>query len=48
MARLVLMSYYGVVLLMSGFQADEKHIDKQYRAIVNRYASCYLLLLQTR
>ncbi|KAG5725885.1 hypothetical protein E4T56_gene5106 [Termitomyces sp. T112] len=31
---LVLMTYYGVVLLLSGYQADEAHIIKQYKAIV--------------
>ena len=35
-ASLVLMTYYGVVLLLSGYQADEKHILKQYRAIVDK------------
>lgn len=33
---LVLMTYHGVVLLMSGYQADEAHIVKQYRAIVDK------------
>ena len=33
--RLVLMTYHGVVLLMSGYQADEAHIVKQYQAIVD-------------
>ncbi|KAG6809489.1 hypothetical protein H0H92_016051 [Tricholoma furcatifolium] len=33
--RLVLMTYYGVVLLLSGYQADEAHIIKQYKAIVD-------------
>jgi len=32
-AGLVLMSYHGLVLLLSGWQADEEHILKQYRAI---------------
>ncbi|KNZ76231.1 Mitochondrial outer membrane protein IML2 [Termitomyces sp. J132] len=32
--QLVLMTYYGVVLLLSGYQADEAHIIKQYKAIV--------------
>ena len=32
---LVLMTYYGVVLLLSGYQADEQHILKQYRAIID-------------
>ncbi|KAF4608318.1 hypothetical protein EYR40_000662 [Pleurotus pulmonarius] len=40
-AGLVLMTYYGVVLLMSGYQADEAHIVKQYRAIVDKIESKY-------
>ena len=36
-AGLTLMTYYGVVLLMSGYQADEKYILKQYRSIVDKY-----------
>jgi hypothetical protein len=36
-AGLALMTYYGIVLLMSGYQADEKLILKQYRAIVDKY-----------
>jgi hypothetical protein len=35
-AGLTLMTYYGIVLLMSGYQADEKYILKQYRAIVDK------------
>ncbi|KZT19316.1 hypothetical protein NEOLEDRAFT_1142229 [Neolentinus lepideus HHB14362 ss-1] len=35
-AGLVLMTYHGVVLLLAGYQADEEHILKQYRAIVDR------------
>ncbi|KAG2349961.1 hypothetical protein BDR05DRAFT_994923 [Suillus weaverae] len=35
-AGLVLMTYHGVVLLLSGYQADEAHIIKQYKAIVSR------------
>lgn len=31
------MSYHGIVLLMAGYQADEAHIVKQYRAIVDKY-----------
>ena len=31
------MTYYGVVLLLSGYQADEQHILKQYRAIIDQY-----------
>lgn len=30
------MTYHGVVLLLSGYQADEAHIIKQYTAIVDR------------
>jgi hypothetical protein len=30
------MTYHGVVLLLSGYQADEAHIIKQYKAIVSR------------
>ena len=37
--RLVLMTYHGTVLLLSGWQADENHILRQYRAILDRYAS---------
>ena len=36
MDSLVLMTYHGVVLLLSGYQADEAHIIKQYRAIVDK------------
>ena len=32
------MTYHGVVLLLAGFQADEDHILKQYRAIVDKSA----------
>ena len=35
-ASLTLMTYHGVVLLLSGYQADEQHILKQYRAIVDK------------
>lgn len=41
--RLALMSYYGVVLLLSGYQADETHILKQYKAIVEKLAGRYPL-----
>lgn len=34
--RLTLMSYYGVVLLMSGYQANEKWIMEQYEIIVDK------------
>ena len=33
---LALMTYHGVVLLLAGFQADEAHIVKQYKAIVEK------------
>ena len=32
------MSYYGVVLLLLGYQADETHVLKQYKAIVDKVA----------
>jgi len=41
--RLTLMSYYGVVLLLAGFQADETHILKQYRAVVEKVAGRFPL-----
>ena len=46
-AGLTLMTYYGIVLLMSGYQADEKYILKQYRAIVGKcvYLRPYMLQL---
>ncbi|KAH8984025.1 hypothetical protein EDB92DRAFT_1888640 [Lactarius akahatsu] len=40
-AGLALMTYYGVVLLMSGYQADEKNILKQYRVIVDKLETKY-------
>ncbi|KAG2150637.1 outer membrane protein Iml2/Tetratricopeptide repeat protein 39 [Suillus bovinus] len=40
-AGLVLMTYHGVVLLLSGYQADEAHIIKQYKAIVQRVDGRY-------
>ena len=36
------MTYYGVVLLMSGYQADEKYILKQYKVFVDKYAHAHL------
>jgi hypothetical protein len=36
------MTYHGAVLLLSGYQADEAHIIKQYRAIVDK---CVAVLL---
>jgi hypothetical protein len=44
-AGLTLMTYYGVVLLMSGYQADEKYILKQYRAIVDKCVHFRLFLI---
>ena len=41
--RLTLMSYYGVVLLLLGYQADETHILKQYKAIVDKVAGRFPL-----
>ncbi|KAI6103663.1 outer membrane protein Iml2/Tetratricopeptide repeat protein 39 [Pisolithus sp. B1] len=40
-AGLVLMTYYGVLLLASGYQADEKHIIDQYWGIVRRVSQRY-------
>ncbi|KAF8548584.1 hypothetical protein OG21DRAFT_1516159 [Imleria badia] len=40
-AGLVLMTYYGVILLMTGYQADEAHIVRQYKGIVNRVSARY-------
>ncbi|KAH9952147.1 hypothetical protein B0H21DRAFT_817869 [Amylocystis lapponica] len=40
-AGLSLMTYHGVVLLLSGYQADEAHIIKQYRAIVDKLSARY-------
>ncbi|KAH9901427.1 outer membrane protein Iml2/Tetratricopeptide repeat protein 39 [Cubamyces lactineus] len=40
-AGLSLMTYHGVVLLLSGYQADEAHIIKQYRAIVDKLEARY-------
>lgn len=37
------MSYYGMVLLLAGYQADETHILKQYRAIVEKIAGRFPL-----
>ena len=36
--RLTLMAYHGMVLLFAGYQADEAHILKQYKAIVEKNA----------
>ena len=43
-AGLALMTYYGVVLLTSGYQADEKSILRQYKVIVDKcvHAQHYL------
>ncbi|KAI8989806.1 outer membrane protein Iml2/Tetratricopeptide repeat protein 39 [Trametes punicea] len=40
-AGLALITYHGVVLLLSGYQADEAHIVKQYRAVVDKLESRY-------
>ncbi|KAJ7594210.1 outer membrane protein Iml2/Tetratricopeptide repeat protein 39 [Mycena floridula] len=40
-AGLCLMSYYGVLLLLCGYLADEAHIIKQYTAIVESLESRY-------
>ncbi|RPD66519.1 hypothetical protein L226DRAFT_557573 [Lentinus tigrinus ALCF2SS1-7] len=40
-AGLSLMTYHGVVLLLAGYQADEEHILRQYRAIVDKLESRY-------
>ena len=36
---LVLMTYHGVVLLMSGYQANEDKILHEYQTIVDRWES---------
>ncbi|KAG6897584.1 hypothetical protein C0993_007415 [Termitomyces sp. T159_Od127] len=38
-AGLVLMTYHGVVLLLSGYQADEAYIIRQYKAVVDSIES---------
>ncbi|KAL1944788.1 hypothetical protein VTO73DRAFT_3218 [Trametes versicolor] len=40
-AGLSLMTYHGVVLLLSGYQANEAHIIKQYHAIVDKLETRY-------
>ncbi|RDX56360.1 hypothetical protein OH76DRAFT_379943 [Lentinus brumalis] len=40
-AGLSLMTYHGVVLLLAGYQADEEHILRQYRAIVDKLEARY-------
>ncbi|ETW86282.1 hypothetical protein HETIRDRAFT_471663 [Heterobasidion irregulare TC 32-1] len=40
-AGLALMSYHGVVLLLSGYQANEAHIVKQYKIIVDKLEKRY-------
>ncbi|SJL17453.1 related to Mitochondrial outer membrane protein IML2 [Armillaria ostoyae] len=40
-AALVLMTYHGVVLLLSGYQADEAHILKQYGAMIASVSERY-------
>ncbi|KAJ6613668.1 outer membrane protein Iml2/Tetratricopeptide repeat protein 39 [Mycena sp. CBHHK59/15] len=40
-AGLVLMTFHGVVLLLAGYQADEAHTLRQYRAIVDSIEARY-------
>ncbi|KAF5389207.1 hypothetical protein D9757_003471 [Collybiopsis confluens] len=40
-AGLVLMTYHGVVLLLSGYQADEQRILREYESIVTRIEARY-------
>ncbi|PPQ84113.1 hypothetical protein CVT24_002376 [Panaeolus cyanescens] len=40
-AGLVLMTYHGVVLLLSGYQSDEKRLLKEYKAIVDKIEKRY-------
>ncbi|KIK69622.1 hypothetical protein GYMLUDRAFT_34005 [Collybiopsis luxurians FD-317 M1] len=40
-AGLVLMTYHGVVLLLSGYQADEPRIVREYESIVTRIEARY-------
>ena len=40
------MTYYGVILSLSGYQADELKIRTQYKAIVDRYISFIYLRFQ--
>ncbi|CAA7271205.1 unnamed protein product [Cyclocybe aegerita] len=40
-AGLVLMTYHGVVLLLSGYQANEEKLLKEYKDIVDRIESRY-------
>lgn len=37
------MTYYGVVLLLVGYQANETHVLKQYKAIVEKVAGRFPL-----
>lgn len=40
--RLVLMTYYGVVLLLSGFHANESDTLKEYQSLVDRSVNMIL------
>ncbi|KAH6902081.1 mitochondrial outer membrane protein IML2 [Coprinopsis sp. MPI-PUGE-AT-0042] len=40
-SRLVLMTYYGVVLLLSGWQADESKLINEVRGIIDRVEARY-------
>ena len=35
------MTYYGVILSLSGYQADEVKIRAKYKAIVDRYVRLF-------
>lgn len=39
--RLVLMTYQGVVLLLSGYQADEQRLLREYKAVVDKIEARY-------
>ena len=43
---LVLMTYYGAILSLSGYQADEVKNLAQYKVIVDRYVSSSQVILQ--
>lgn len=50
LVRLVLMTYHGGVLLLSGYQADKARIQKQYKAIIDEsvfslYGSNLIMIL---
>ena len=43
LSRLVLMTYHGVVLLLSGYQANEDKLLAEYRAIVDKWGPCSVI-----